>query len=171
MRDGAMHNRAKLGCGKHAVSVGKKIGSVDDTAPKLYIGTAGLEQILIFEPVLTASSPKVLTETAQIPAEIPRFVTRPAFARLAGVSPVAIHKQVKGKLAAACENGLIDRESPEALAYLQNRTSTRTAHRPHAPKHRRAARFGPSVLPSKNGRGRAPWLLRPRSRCWWPLST
>ena len=73
---------------------------------------------------------KRLTEMPQIPAEIPRYVTRAAFARLAGVSAVAVHKQVKRRLAVACENGLIDREAPEAVAYLENRAVVRSTLRP-----------------------------------------
>lgn len=65
-----------------------------------------------------------------IPAEIPRFVTCAAFARLAGVSSVAICKAVKKKLAPAYIDGLVDRESTEAVHYLENRTATRTTLRP-----------------------------------------
>jgi hypothetical protein len=72
--------------------------------------------------VLTAAA-----ETAQIPEEIPRFLSCAAFARLAGVSSVAISKAVRKKLAPAYADGLIDRESTEAVQYLQNRTATRTA--------------------------------------------
>ena len=72
--------------------------------------------------------------------ENPRFVTCAAFARLAGVSSVAICKAVKRKLAPAYADGLIDRESTEAVHYLQNRTATRTGS-PLAPASREIVRF------------------------------
>lgn len=81
---------------------------------------------------------------------MPRIVTRAEFARLAGVSRVAVTKAAARQLAAACSADRIDADHPAAVAYLEQRRGARPGSSARAPTtSRKAAPRRPPAPPAR----------------------
>ncbi len=101
---------------------------------------------------------------------MPRLESRSHLARLAGVSPAAITKAAKTRLAAACKGDRIDLDHPAVAAYLADKgrklppkaAKARTAAKPDRTPTK-AAKKAPKRAPQPTTPRRAP-AARPKKR-------